>query len=147
MSEVGMTEKIVFRQASTYETEVRTPVLEDQAQADQLQPVTEWVELNPYEMLLVGLAGCTTAVLFTYAQYHQLELHEIEITATYDRIFEEDCENCEHIESFEEIIEEQIMLIGDLSQEQREKLFQISHHCPIQKMLESGIGVSSKLVE
>jgi putative redox protein len=142
-----MAEKIFFRQANTYETEVRSKPEGELDESAQLQPVSELVELNPYGMLLVGLAGCTSAVLHTYAQNHRLDLREVEITVTYDRVFKEDCDNCENIDRYEELIDEQICLVGDLSQEQREKLFQISHHCPIQKMLISGVEVKSSLVE
>ena len=142
-----MAERIYFRQTSAFETEVRAQLEEDQAEEVELHLVSEIVELNPYGMLLVGLGGCTAAVLHTYAQHHKLALREVGINLSYDRVFKEDCENCENIDRYQELIEEQISLSGDLTQEQREKLFQISHHCPIQKMLKSGVEVKSSLVE
>jgi uncharacterized OsmC-like protein len=142
-----MAERIIFRQTNTYETEVSALLDGHPAEDAQLHPVMEIVELNPYGMLLVGLGGCTSAVLHTYAEHHHLDLREVKIVLTYDRVFREDCENCENIDRYEETIEEHISLSGDLTQEQRDKLFQISHHCPIQKMLIKGVEVRSRLVE
>jgi uncharacterized OsmC-like protein len=141
-----MAERIYFRQTNTFEMEVRAQLEEQLEESMELNPVIELVELTPYGMLLVGLAGCTSAVLHTYAQNHRLDLREVEINLTYNRVFKEDCENCENIERYEEIIEEKISLTGDLSDEQREKLYEISHHCPIQKMLIRGVEVRSSLV-
>jgi uncharacterized OsmC-like protein len=141
-----MAERIYFRQTNTFEMEVRAQLEEQLEESIELNPVIELVELTPYGMLLVGLAGCTSAVLHTYAQNHRLDLREVEINLTYNRVFKEDCENCENIERYEEIIEEKISLTGDLSDEQREKLYEISHHCPIQKMLIRGVEVRSSLV-
>ena len=142
-----MAERIIFRQTNTYETEVSALLQGHPAKEAEFHPVLEIVELNPYGMLLVGLGGCTSAVLHTYAEHHQLDLREVKIELTYDRVFKEDCENCENIDRYDESIEEHISLSGNLSQEQRDKLFQISHHCPIQKMLIKGIEVKSRLVE
>jgi uncharacterized OsmC-like protein len=142
-----MAERIIFRQTNTYETEVSALLEGHPAEDAQLHPVMEIVELNPYGMLLVGLGGCTSAVLHTYAEHHHLDLREVRIVLTYDRVFKEDCENCENIDRYEETIEEHISLSGNLTPEQREKLFQISHHCPIQKMLIKGVEVKSRLVE
>ena len=142
-----MAERIVFRQTNTYETEVSALLEGHLAKDAQLHAVMEIVELNPYGMLLGGLGGCTSAVLHTYAEHHHLDLWEVTIVLTYDRVFKEDCENCENIDRYDESIEEHISLSGNLSQEQRDKLFQISHHCPIQKMLINGVEVKSRLVE
>ncbi len=66
---------------------------------------------------------------------------------TYDRVFDEDCENCEEIERYKEQIEEEILLVGELDEREREKLFLVSKQCPIHKIVEDGIEVHSSLVE
>ena len=142
-----MSEMIFFRQTNTYETEVRAKLEEELEESADLHPVIELVELNPYGMLLLGLAGCTSSVLYTYAQNNRLDLQEVELTITYERVFKEDCENCENIDQYQEVIDEQITLKGDLTEEDRERLFRVSHHCPIQKMLKSGVEVRASLVE
>ena len=92
-------------------------------------------------MLLASLASCTAVVVNTYAQYHELDLKEVELVTEYQRTFKEDCKNCEKISEYEEQITMDIAFEGDLTPEQREKLFKISLQCPIHKMLKSGIKI------
>jgi putative redox protein len=98
-------------------------------------------------MLLSGLGSCTAIVLHTYAQHHGVDLQEVELRLNYDRIFADDCVQCEDIQEYREQIEEEITLIGNLTPEERKRLFMVSKHCPIHKMLQHGIEVKSYLGE
>jgi putative redox protein len=115
--------------------------------AEHVYPVEHIHQLTPYGMLLAGLAACTAIVLHTYAQHHDVALDEVELRAQYDRVFAEDCKHCEGIEEYEEQIEEEIVLIGDLTAQERSKLLMISRQCSIHKILSHGIEVRSHLVE
>jgi uncharacterized OsmC-like protein len=42
-------------------------------------------------------------------------------------------------------LEMQISLAGDLSEEQRDRLFEIANRCPIHRMLTSGVKIQSRL--
>jgi len=42
-------------------------------------------------------------------------------------------------------VEEQITFNGELSQEEKQKLFQIAHQCPIEKIYKQGIEIHSEL--
>ena len=48
---------------------------------------------------------------------------------------------------FEEHIIEKIEFFGDLSKDQKEKLFKIAHLCPIAKILQQGIKIQEKLIQ
>jgi putative redox protein len=85
--------------------------------------------------------------MHTYAQHHGVNLQEVELQLTYDRIFTDDCVQCESIQKYKEQIETEITLIGDLIPKERERLFRVSKHCPIHKMLAHGIEVKSHLNE
>jgi putative redox protein len=98
-------------------------------------------------MLLSSLGGCTAIVLNTYAQNHQVDLHEVELRLRYKRVFKEDCENCEHIERFDEQIDQELVLSGDLSDDERQKLSYIAKQCSIHKMMEAGVEIHSQLIE
>jgi putative redox protein len=74
-------------------------------------------------------------------------LKEVTIDLRYERVFHEDCENCEEIERYEEQIEEQIAFEGDLSDRQRDKLLHIAHQCSIRKILEDGLKIESRLAD
>ena len=141
-----MAEKVIVRQNSSFETEILAldpHVPED----DQFHSVVHAHQLTPYGMMLTGLAACTGIVLHTYAQYHGVDLDEVELRAEYDRVFRDDCRDCEEIEEYKEQIEEEIVLTGDLTPEERRRLMVISRQCPIHKILSHGIEVASHLAD
>jgi putative redox protein len=141
-----MGESVIVRQNSDFETEIlaRDPHDPD---AHQFYPVDDVHQLTPYGMLLSGLGSCTGIVLHTYAQYHGVDLQEVELRLKYDRVFADDCKDCERIEEYREQIEEEITLIGELTPQDRRRLFMVSRHCPIHKMLAHGIEVKSHLAQ
>jgi putative redox protein len=141
-----MAERLILRQNNRFETEFLSTDPHQQ-ESQEFKSVTHMHELTPYGLFLAGLAGCTSIVLHTYAQNHGLDLQEVELRLTYDRVFTEDCENCEEIERYTEQIDEKILLVGELDEGEREKLFLVSKQCPIHKIVEDGIEVRSSLVE
>jgi uncharacterized OsmC-like protein len=141
-----MTERLILRQNNRFETQFLSTDPR-QPESQEFKSTANMHELTPYGLFLAGLAGCTAIVLHTYAQNHGLDLNKVELRLTYDRIFDEDCENCEEIEHYTEQINEEILLVGMLEEGEREKLFLISKQCPLHKIVEEGIEVHSSLVE
>lgn len=141
-----MAEHVIVRQDSTFQTEILATAPEAPESA-HFHPVTHVQELTPYGMLLSSLGSCTAILLNSYAQNHGLELQEVELRLHYARNFREDCDNCEEIDRYEEHIREEITLTGELSGDERKRLFRIAHNCPIQAILEQGITVDSQLAE
>jgi uncharacterized OsmC-like protein len=139
-------ERVIVRQNSSFETEILALDPHD-PDSHQFHPVDNVSHLTPYGMLLSGLGSCTAIVLHTYAQHHGVILREVELRLQYDRVFADDCVECEDIQEYKEQIEEEIVLIGDLTPEERKRLFLVSRHCPIHKMLMQGIEVKSHLEE
>jgi putative redox protein len=139
-------EKVIVRQNSEFETVILAQDPHD-PDDDQFHPVTDIRRLTPYGMLLAGLGSCTAIVLHTYAQYHDVGLREVELRLQYDRVFADDCKDCEGIQEYAERIEEEVVLVGDLAPEERKRLFVISKQCPIHKILAGGIKVQSRLSE
>lgn len=136
-------EKVVVRQSSDFRTEFLA--LDPQRpESAELRPVKELHGLTPYGMLLASLGSCTAIVLHTYAQHHGLDLQEVELALEYKRVFKDDCEHCEEITDYKEHIGMELAFKGKLSDKEREKLFLISRHCPIHKMLASGIKVQAQ---
>jgi putative redox protein len=140
-----MGEKVIIRQNSQYNTKIFGTDPEE-PKSKELHPVKNIYDLSPYGMLLASLGSCTAVLLNSFAENHGLDLTEVEVQLEYKRSFKEDCKNCEEIEKYEDRIDDEIKLIGNLKQEEREKLFLVSRHCPIHKMLKGGIEVRSKLV-
>ncbi|MGW8251396.1 MAG: OsmC family protein [Anaerolineales bacterium] len=141
-----MSEKVIVRQNANFEFGIWA-VDPNQPDSDEFEPVVHIFELTPYGMMLAANAACTTQVVFSYAQHHGVNLEMMEILVEYERHFKEDCENCEGIDRYEEHLEENMSFIGDLTADEREKLFHIAHQCPIHKMYENGIEIRSAMVE
>ena len=138
-----MSEKVIIRQKSNYDTAYQSLDPEEPG-SDRPRPVLSISELTPYGMVLAGLGTCTAFVVNTYAEHHGVHVGAVKITLGYGRSFKEDCEHCEEIDKYEDAIEMAVSFEGDLTPEQREKLFKISLRCPVHKMLKSGIKVKSK---
>jgi putative redox protein len=141
-----MGESVIVRQNSQFQTHVLELDPHD-PDARQFHPVEAIHHLTPYGMLLAGLGSCTAVVIHTYAQHHGVDVQEVELRLRYDRIFADDCEECESIQEYVEQIEEEISLIGNLTPAERRRLYMVSKHCPIHKMLTHGIEVKSRLEE
>ena len=139
-----MPESVIVRQNSSFEIEILARDAHD-PQDGGYHRVDAVHLLTPYGMLLSGLGSCTAIVLHTYAQHHGVDLREVELHLTYDRVFADDCVDCEDIHEYREQIDEQILLVGDLTPQERKKLFSVSKHCPIHKMLIQGVEVRSHL--
>jgi len=141
-----MGEKVIVRQNSRFETEILALDPHD-PDAHHFYPVGDVRQLTPYGMLLAGLGSCTSIVLHTYAQHHGVDLREVELRLQYDRVFADDCEDCEGIEEYREQVEVEIALSGGLTPQERKRLLRVSRHCPIHKILKQGIEVQSRLAE
>jgi putative redox protein len=87
--------------------------------------------LSPNDFLLSSLGSCTSITLRMYARLKKLPLDKIIITLNRN-------ENGD--------IDRKIELIGNLTDEQRKKLFEISNKCPIHKTLSYGEKINSSLI-
>jgi putative redox protein len=141
-----MAEQVVVRQNREFEIEFRALDPHD-SESRQMDPVTHIHELTPYTLLLASLGACTTILLNTYAQNHDVDLQAVETHLHYKRAFQHDCENCEDIERYEDQIHEELTLSGDLTSEEQNKLFHISKRCSVHKILEAGIEIQSQLMD
>jgi uncharacterized OsmC-like protein len=141
-----MAERVVVIQKSNFETRYLAPDL-DNLKEGELKEVSRLLDLTPYGQLLAGLGGCVAMVIHTFASHHGHKVQEVELRLEYDRVFKEDCENCENIDKYEERIREVLIFRGDLDEREKKRLFQVSKHCPIHKMMESGIRIDSRLEE
>jgi uncharacterized OsmC-like protein len=141
-----MAEKVIIRQDSSFRTEIHAAIPHGPEEGN-MRRVVELHLLSPYGMLLVSLGTCTGIVLHTYSQHHRLDLTEVVIRLRYDRVFRDDCENCEQIKRYEEQFEEEIALTGDLTEAERDKLARIAHQCSIYKILKDGARIASQMVD
>lgn len=138
-----MSERVVVYQDSEFQTKFQASDPHEE-QTDKLEPVMHLHDLTPYGMLLASLAACTAIVVNSYAGHHNIPLQGLSVDAAYDRVFAEDCEDCDENNVYEEIIQERIELEGDLSPSQRDRLHKVARACSIRRMLENGIHVETQ---
>ncbi len=87
--------------------------------------------LSPNDFLLSSLGSCTSITLRMYARLKKLPLDKIIITLNKN-------DNGD--------IDRKIELVGNLTDEQRNRLFEISNKCPIHKTLSYGAKINSILI-
>lgn len=101
---------------------------------------------DPYEHLLASLGACTVMTIRMYASRKSLPLDDVRVELTHGREYYKDCESCADEEPRKiEVIERQLTLVGDLSDEQRQKLLEIADKCPVHRTLHSELHVNTRL--
>lgn len=96
---------------------------------------------DPYDYLLAGLGACTSMTIGLYARRSRWPLEDITVTLRHCRVHAEDCADCETKSGMLDRIELEIELTGNLTPEQRAKLIQIAHKCPVHRTLKSEIAI------
>lgn len=91
--------------------------------------------LSPFELLEASLASCSIITMRMYASRKQWELQEIDVRIS--SMYGMD----KQIHS----ISKEIVLHGNLTEEQRQRLFTISTKCPVHKVLEKSIVITTIL--
>jgi putative redox protein len=102
---------------------------------------------NPYDMLMGALAGCKLITVQMYAQRKGWPLEGIDILLSHNKIHAKDCEDCESDSAIVDVIEVEISFKGDLTEEQLERLSEISTRCPVHKTLTSETKIRTNLVK
>lgn len=136
-----MAERVVLRQNDRFELEVSAsdPHKEDSQEVERVEHIHD---LTPYGMLLTSLGSCTAILLHSYARNRELKLREVELHLSYARDFKQDCDNCEGADQYDERIDLEIALSGELTEQERERLLLVSKQCPIHKIIKGGIQVN-----
>ena len=89
---------------------------------------------SPHEYLGAALAACTSMTLMMYAGRKEMKLDNAIVTV--------DIERHDDVETFSR----EIQLEGNLSTEEKERLLEIAHKCPIHTALTGQIQIKTQLV-
>lgn len=92
---------------------------------------------SPYELLTAALGACTAMTLKLYAERKKWPLDEVSVYVTHSQNHKADSEDCPDENKKLDHYEKSLTLIGDLSDEQKDKLHAIAERCPVNKTLTS----------
>jgi putative redox protein len=97
---------------------------------------------TPYEMLLGSLAACTTITLHMYTRHKGIPVAWIKAEYEFDRIYAEDCQECEGDETgLIERVQAHVTIGGTFDEAQRIRLAQLVSRCPVHKTLSHGMKI------
>lgn len=97
---------------------------------------------DPYSLLPAALGGCTSMTVTMYARRKGWKLERVTVQLSQGRIHTKDCEDCEtKADGYIHRIEFSVELAGDLTEDQRARLLEIAHKCPVNKTLTSEIVI------
>ncbi len=91
--------------------------------------------LTPTELLESSLAACSAMTIRMYANRKEWDLQQVIVNVGFKR----------NITTQTVTFKKEIELIGNLDDEQRQKLLQMGSKCPIEKMITGEIVVESAL--
>ncbi|MEM6841130.1 MAG: bifunctional alpha/beta hydrolase/OsmC family protein [Bacteroidota bacterium] len=137
--------QVVTRTGSKYTTEIMAG--QHALTADEPESVGG-LDLgpSPYDLLAAGLGACTGMTLRMYANHKQWPLEEVIVHLKHQKIYDEDCQNCEDPSKKIDLIERVVEVKGDLTDQQRERLREIADKCPVHKTLHASIKVDTTLM-
>lgn len=100
---------------------------------------------TPYDLLVSALGACTSITLRMYADRKKWSLEEVRVHLDHSKTYAQDSTNVNNQSSKIDLIERQVELIGNLDQEQRQRLLEIADKCPVHKTLHNQIEVRTSL--
>ena len=115
--------------------------------ADEPVPFGQDLGPNPYDFLMTALGTCVTMTLRMYADRKGWDLEEVQVHLEQSRVYAKDCEECESEEGFVHVIEKKLKFIGELTEEQIQRLLEISDKCPVHKTLTNEIKIITTTLE
>jgi putative redox protein len=100
---------------------------------------------DPYEHLLAALGTCTAMTLRLYATRKKIPLDHVVVELKHGNDYLKDCEGCEEEPRQIDVLEREITLQGQLSQDERARLLEIANRCPVHRTLHNHLQVRTVL--
>jgi len=103
---------------------------------------------TPYDYLLAGLGACSSMTMRLYAERKNIPVRKFSVRLRHDRVHAEDCVQCSQDKTGRiELISRDIVIDGDISDADRQKLLEIADKCPVHRTLKSDIEIISQLAD
>lgn len=100
---------------------------------------------DPYDYLLMSLGSCTVITLRMYAERKKWPVEDVFVELRHRKEHAEDCKDCDDPKAKIDKIEKEIVVKGDLSEEQLQRLLEISKKCPVHKTLLGKMDIISDI--
>jgi putative redox protein len=100
---------------------------------------------DPYTLLLAALGSCISMTVTLYARRKQWPLESVSVRLGQNRMHTKDCKECEQMEGYIHRIERSVSFTGPLTEDQRARLREIAHKCPVHKTLTSPIVIAEAI--
>ena len=100
---------------------------------------------DPYDYLLMALGSCTAMTIKMYVRRKGWPLEDVFVELRHNKRHDEDCQNCDEKESKIDVIEKELVVEGDLTDEQLERILEISNKCPVYRTLQGEIKIESSI--
>jgi putative redox protein len=98
---------------------------------------------DPYTLLLAALGSCISMTTTLYAKRKGWPLEGVTVRLRQERLHALDCQECTDAkEGYIHRIQRSVSFEGNLSEEQRARLQEIAHKCPVHKTLTSPITIT-----
>lgn len=94
--------------------------------------------MNPNQFLLASLGTCTAMTLRMYADRKKWPVEKIKVDLTLD-VVKSDLQQTSYIKRH-------ISIEGDLTDEQKQRMLQIANQCPLHKILNNPVVITSNLL-
>ncbi|WP_158840776.1 bifunctional alpha/beta hydrolase/OsmC family protein [Polaribacter sp. L3A8] len=101
---------------------------------------------SPYDFLSAGLAACTVMTLKMYAERKKWDLQEVFVYITYSKKHSDDLDIDVEKPTRYDYLKKKLNFIGNLDDNQKQRLKEIAAKCPVHKTLQSEIIIETELV-
>jgi putative redox protein len=102
---------------------------------------------TPWGLLMAALGACTTITLRMYADRKEWPLREIGVRLQHEKLKAVGQPKSEGEAPKTDEVRQTVELVGPLDAEQRQRLFEIAHRCPVHRALEVGIAMPMEFAE
>ena len=100
---------------------------------------------SPYELLAAAIGACTSMTLRMYARAKGWPLQRVITTIRHEKIYAQDCADCETKEGRIDRMEREIVLEGPLDDAQKRRLLEIAERCPVHRTFAGEVKVVTRL--